>query len=249
METAHLAHGQSGYVRLLCHTDFSLSSLRVPLQIDNNSDVVIDSVSFGHTILQPRFIVYSPIADTLRRDFVNVLSPMDGERLPTFGPPGGEICRIYFRVLPTAAMSFVAIDTFYTEFHEGNQTFYDRLDASDPGGNSAFPDFISGGIWIDNSTAVGDEEVSIPDAFELGQNFPNPFNSSTLISFSLPKSCQITLDVFNLLGNNVARLANGRFSTGSHSVVWNAAESPSGVYFYRLTSSSRVLTGKMTLLK
>ena len=70
--------------------------------------------------------------------------------------------------------------------------------------------------------------------FTLGQNYPNPFNPSTTISYSLPKSSTVTLTIFNALGQGVASLVNERKEAGRHQVTWDAADVPSGVYFYHL---------------
>ena len=80
-------------------------------------------------------------------------------------------------------------------------------------------------------------------------NYPNPFNPTTEISFSLSGDSHIKLEVFNTLGQRVAVLADGHFDAGQHVVTWNASNASSGVYFYRLTSESGVNTRKMMLLK
>jgi hypothetical protein len=72
--------------------------------------------------------------------------------------------------------------------------------------------------------------------FVLFQNYPNPFNPSTTISFDLPTRSQVTLKILNVLGQEVAALVDGEAQAGRHQVLWNAAQNPSGVYFYRLTA-------------
>jgi hypothetical protein len=73
----------------------------------------------------------------------------------------------------------------------------------------------------------------LPSGFRLLQNFPNPFNPSTTITFTLPSAGIIRLSVFDLLGREVAILAGGRMGAGTHRVEWHPAGA-SGVYFYRL---------------
>lgn len=86
--------------------------------------------------------------------------------------------------------------------------------------------------------------------FALGQNFPNPFNPSTEIAFSVEASGQATLEVYNALGQRVETLFDGSVEAGrSHTVRFNAANLPSGVYFYRLQSGGRSETRKLTLMK
>jgi 5-hydroxyisourate hydrolase-like protein (transthyretin family) len=84
------------------------------------------------------------------------------------------------------------------------------------------------------------EGPATPSTFALHQNFPNPFNPSTTISFDMPVAGQVKLVVFNMLGQEVATLMNGTMASGRASIVWNAADRSgisvaSGVYFYQLT--------------
>jgi len=87
------------------------------------------------------------------------------------------------------------------------------------------------------------------DDFKLFQNHPNPFNSSTTIKFSLSKTCKVTLNIFNVLGEEVATLISQNLPVGSYSYNWNALDFPSGVYFYRLNLGNYIETKKMILLK
>lgn len=81
------------------------------------------------------------------------------------------------------------------------------------------------------------------------QNSPNPFNPTTEIRFSLPSAMNVRLDVYNIVGQKVATLADDRFSAGTHYVTWDASGYASGVYFYRLTADEFTVTRKMLLLK
>ena len=93
-------------------------------------------------------------------------------------------------------------------------------------------------------------EVEIlPASFELFQNYPNPFNPSTTIGFSLPKSSQVKINIYNMIGELVATLAEGTFEQGYHSVTFNAASIPSGTYVYRLESGDFAQVQKMVLIK
>jgi photosystem II stability/assembly factor-like uncharacterized protein len=88
-----------------------------------------------------------------------------------------------------------------------------------------------------------------PETFSLQQNYPNPFNPTTTIEFSLPHSGYVTLKIFDLLGAEVATVVARELTAGSHRVDWNAADFPSGVYFYRVIAGSLVQTKKMVLMK
>ncbi len=91
-------------------------------------------------------------------------------------------------------------------------------------------------------------EAMLPTAF-LSQNYPNPFNNETRIKFKLSEKSQIRLAVYNILGQEIAVLADGEFSAGVHYVGWDGAGMPSGVYFYRLMLDSGAISRRMTLVR
>ncbi len=89
----------------------------------------------------------------------------------------------------------------------------------------------------------------LPTETALHNCYPNPFNPSTEIKFSLPEGCRAKLDVLNVLGQRVETLVDGHLEAGEHSSVWEASRFASGIYFYRLTADEFVETKKMVLLK
>ncbi len=99
-----------------------------------------------------------------------------------------------------------------------------------------------------NITSVDDKEVS-PKSFSLEQNFPNPFNPNTTISYSLTNNSIVNLDVYNILGEKVKNIVNEYQTSGDYKVNFIAKELPSGIYFYKLESNHRVLVKKMLLIK
>lgn len=113
---------------------------------------------------------------------------------------------------------------------------------------------ISGfGVWrrplSEMIVDVRDPSTTLPSQYSLEQNYPNPFNPSTTIEFSIPKPSYVTLKVFNVLGNEMATLVNGRIQPGIHSVRWNASGVPSGVYFCRLAAGEFSGARKLILQK
>jgi hypothetical protein len=88
-----------------------------------------------------------------------------------------------------------------------------------------------------------------PTSLGLQQNYPNPFNPSTTISYVLPADCQVSVKVYNTLGEEIAELENATRSAGVHSVVWNATGVPSGAYFCRIEAGGVVQTRRMALMK
>ena len=92
------------------------------------------------------------------------------------------------------------------------------------------------------------EQSTIPEAYTLMQNYPNPFNPTTTIRYDLPKSANVSLKIYNILGQLVATLVDERKEAGHYQVRWNANVA-SGIYFYRLHAEEFVQTKKMILLR
>ena len=98
--------------------------------------------------------------------------------------------------------------------------------------------------------AVEKETDNVPTEFYLSQNFPNPFNPSTQIKFGLTEASNVDLRVYDILGKEVAILANNKFlSAGSYNVKFDASNLASGIYIYKLTAGSNTISKKMQLLK
>ena len=95
-----------------------------------------------------------------------------------------------------------------------------------------------------------EEDISSPPlSFTLKQNYPNPFNPVTTISYALPSISKVLLIIYNLRGEEIARLVNGIQPAGLHQVTWDASGVSSGIYFYRIHAGDYIQTRKMLLLK
>jgi hypothetical protein len=94
-----------------------------------------------------------------------------------------------------------------------------------------------------------ESEIIKPLAFSSEQNFPNPFNPTTKINYHIPQLSFVTLNVYDVLGSEIATLVNEEKSVGSYEIEFNATVLPSGIYFYRLQAGSFVETKKMVLMK
>ncbi len=99
-----------------------------------------------------------------------------------------------------------------------------------------------------------EDDINVPVTYVLKQNYPNPFNPETNIEFSLPKEQDVSLTVFNLLGQQVRTLVNSRLASGDHTITWdgkndNGVGVPSGIYFYRLYTPEFAQTNKMVMLR
>lgn len=111
------------------------------------------------------------------------------------------------------------------------------------------PYYNLGGVV--NITKVDDGNFSQPDNFILRQNFPNPFNPNTIISWNLAKESSVQLKIYDVLGREVASLINEKQTAGEYKINFNADEYGlcSGIYFYKLVTNEFTDIKKMILLK
>jgi len=99
------------------------------------------------------------------------------------------------------------------------------------------------------SLVQAEVEEEKPGSIELRQNYPNPFNPTTNITFYLPEERNVRVEVYNIVGQQVSLLVSDTLPAGEHSVVWDASNSPSGIYVVHMETGSRLLTRKITLIK
>ncbi len=104
-------------------------------------------------------------------------------------------------------------------------------------------------LELSGLTGVGLIENSIPAEYALKQNYPNPFNPTTKIEFSIPKPGNVTLQVYNMLGEKVTTLVNEHLTSGSYSADFNSQNLSSGTYIYKLTTNNFSESKKMIVLK
>jgi hypothetical protein len=114
-----------------------------------------------------------------------------------------------------------------------------------PGEDLDFPVPPSYGL----TSNIGENIREVVDTFRLYQNYPNPFNPTTNISYTVPQSSDVRIDVFNVLGQRVATLVNGRVNAGTHTVQFDARSFASGMYLYRIQAGDFVSTRQMMLIK
>jgi hypothetical protein len=103
-------------------------------------------------------------------------------------------------------------------------------------------------IKIVSLSSVEANGKGIPKEYQLSQNYPNPFNPSTIIRYELPRAANVSLKIFNTLGEEVAVLANEQKEAGYYQTTWNA-NVPSGIYFCRLQAGEFLQTKKMILVR
>jgi len=130
-----------------------------------------------------------------------------------------------------------------------------RLDASDLFGATANDQMYFDDYGIEEYiVGIGDDQPQIPAEFSLQQNYPNPFNPSTSIKYALKENANVTLKIYNMLGQEVKTLVSANQAAGFKEVAWDGtnnsgAKVASGIYIYRLEANNFVASHKMLLMK
>jgi hypothetical protein len=130
-------------------------------------------------------------------------------------------------------------------------TYYVAVTCYDHGGNRSWYSAPDSGVA---EVSTGVTTASVPTAYRLGPNVPNPLNPTTTIKFSIPAAGPVALTVHDITGRRVATLAEGVYQPGDFTAVWNGkddsgAYAPSGIYFARLHAGEYVAVRKMVLIK
>ena len=166
----------------------------------------------------------------------HVFEPV-GSRQEVIDSPGGET---YWHDVEN--------DMVWMKIHGGIQQTWNDQDYSETSDQRLYRLFnlrvYSSGLSVSN-----EDEQSVPTSFALRQNYPNPFNPTTNIEFDVAHTSNVSLEVYNIVGQRVATLVNGVQSAGTHMVQWNASSQASGIYFLRIQSEAGVLIRKMMLMK
>jgi hypothetical protein len=170
--------------------------------------------------------------------------------------PGATFCDVYFGTTnPPELMGNQADTVFAPGPLKENTTYYWRIDERNSAGTSVGP------VWrftTGKSNAVMAEGNAVPGESMLSQNYPNPFNPKTDIRFEIgdrgrgvgePGGIRVTLKVYDLLGREVALLVDEEMRPGTYRVQFDASGLASGVYLYRLSTSSHIATKRMVLTR
>ncbi|HFE64015.1 MAG TPA: T9SS type A sorting domain-containing protein, partial [Caldithrix sp.] len=103
-------------------------------------------------------------------------------------------------------------------------------------------------------TNIVQQKPAVPQTYAISQNYPNPFNPTTSIDYQIPKAGQITLDIYDMLGQRVRRLMDGWHESGYYSAEWDGRDDAglpvaSGIYIYRFRAGGYQAARKMILLR
>jgi len=198
--------------------------------VTNNTDVhqIVDIWTMAYV---PGIGMYGPLREYNDVPFNphKVRSAHLNQNIPNYAPISDEY--IYYGYV--GEYPDLAIDSSYFPF---------EVTAKGAGSFGA-------GDWTLTGSFLEGSEVDLPREFALSNNYPNPFNASTVIEYQLPVRSSVKLEVYNLLGNKVATLVEGEQKAGYKSVTWDASVVSSGIYFYKLTAGDFTETRRMMLVK
>ncbi|HLP18063.1 MAG TPA: FG-GAP-like repeat-containing protein [Bacteroidota bacterium] len=163
-----------------------------------------------------------------------------------------EVNKYWFEIAADTLFIFRIIDSTVTDTSwvmpklSDNQRYFWKVRAWNEKGWGPFSETFTFSL---GTTGVEADKNVIPDHFALEQNFPNPFNPSTQIRFSIAAASSVQLKVYDILGREVATLVHETLRPGVYTVPWNASSLPSGIYIYRLNAGNFVSTKKLSLQK
>ena len=200
---------------------FDIRDLSKPVKV---ADIIIDPNATVHN---------SYVAG----DYLYIAHYTEGLRIWDISDPTQPVEAAYFDTYLPNDSRFGGVWSVYPYFASGKIVVSDR----------------SSGLIVftaDATLGVDPPAPGVPQLFYLAQNYPNPFNLASVITYGLPRDSEISLKIYDILGLEVAILAQGRQSAGRHRITWQADGSPSGIYFARLvTADGQRQTIKLTLIK
>ena len=105
---------------------------------------------------------------------------------------------------------------------------------------------VIGGV---NPVGIDPNNQNVPSEYRLEQNYPNPFNPTTTVKYALPKASNVTLRIYDMVGNEVMSVVNGHQAAGNYVETIDASSLASVVYFYKLTAGDFTESKKMSVVK
>jgi len=224
-----------------------MAALDLPLQFSEG--FTLEEVSFEGTRSADFDFAYASIDNDKQIVILGLIPMISGEK-SDLEPGNGVVANLIFTVNNPNLKSIELTPITIEEPNHSPMFIY-----TDANGEvqSLKPDMVGFSAALDISN---DQPVStiLPKEFGLGQNAPNPFNPSTSISYDLPKACNVQLEIYNVLGQEVKTLISGYQEAGSQSIIWDGTNHAgnsvaSGVYFYRISAGDFSATKKMMMLK
>ena len=263
--------------RMVPNADDPLGAVMADYLDSNVVTVTIDSTSADTsawdttTTYASSNLFYDPQYDPGHSNWLDGITPHEGGHDPYHGYYGGidslgnpaadaEMVpvAVYAQAGNGSKGGLIAFDqmSLYARVYDdtGAVTYSNWIGPEDYVGDA--PGGLTKGIldWAADVVSIDNEVVNTPDKFSLKGNYPNPFNPSTNILFTLGVASDVTVKVYSILGEEIVTLHNGNMIPGTHSLRWNGLTNngfnvASGVYFYQVDVAGQVKTGKMMLMK
>ena len=219
-----------------------LAAMDIPLEFSAGAS--LENVTFSDRVSSFEFKIAN-IDNENRQVVIGMISMVSGDR-PDLAVGDGPVAYLNFNLDP--GVDKVELNPIELESPNHSLTYYyNDYSSGRPVVTAVHPEVEMGQVYYSMPS-------SVPTAYALRQNSPNPFNPQTSIMFDMPNAGDVRISVFNVLGQNVTDLIDGRMEAGTHEVVWNGkdrdgATVASGIYFYRIDTDQYSETKKMMLLK
>ncbi|HUI29375.1 MAG TPA: T9SS type A sorting domain-containing protein [Candidatus Acidoferrales bacterium] len=230
------------------------TSLRAPIHFGLPANSAYAPVAFW---IDDLTIAKVPV-DTIAPDAPVLASPNDGAvgqnpKITLTWNTNSRPCVFHVQVATNQTFSTpqlvfndsTVIDTTIQLSLATNTQYYWRVQAYDTKGRSSYSAAISFTTGVTGVKSLG----GLPASYALSQNFPNPFNPSTTIRYSVPKNSYVRVAIYDLLGREVTSLVNGVQHASEYSVQWNPSGLSSGIYFCRIQAASMDGSGNFTSVK
>ena len=225
-----------------------LMAIDIPLKFSEG--VTLDRVEFKDTRVEYFDLKIANIDNDANTVIIGLVTQISPEAREKLSAGQGAVANLIFKI-DDPSVSDLTLEAIVTEKPHHEMTFIysqERQTADDDGQTRTAPQFNTVSLSLSGGSNA------LPASFGLDQNYPNPFNPTTDISFSLPSAANVSLRVYNLLGQEVATVVDGDMGAGVHTVTWDGSNDggeqvSSGIYFYRLVAGDDTATRKMMLLK
>ncbi|MCX6641234.1 MAG: T9SS type A sorting domain-containing protein [bacterium] len=232
-----------GYTSGPVPMEINTSAFSPPVTIPANGGSFLYNINVHNTGTSPvSFQVWNKIRDAANNYYM-VWGPIS-RTLPGGANPSRLLNQTVSGNLPSGTLYFISYIGTYPGSIADSSFFTITKSAVADGNPWISENYVTGNFLDEYATST-----SAPTQFAVVGNYPNPFNPTTNISYSLANAGNVQLTVFDATGREVATLVNGYRDAGSHQVTFDASKLASGVYLYQLSSGSQVASGKMVLMK
>ncbi|MEA2031554.1 MAG: T9SS type A sorting domain-containing protein [candidate division Zixibacteria bacterium] len=222
----------------------NLTGIDIPIKFSDG--VTLKDVTFENTRTEYFDLKISNIKNDKNTVVIGLIPQMTPTHKPDLAAGTGPIANLVFEV-NDVTVEEVTLEA--VELKKPNHTlcfiYHDFIDGVTHI-RTENPEFETVSVSLLDATP---DSPNKPGSFSLSQNYPNPYNPSTVISYDVPTASHVTLSVFNVLGQEVATLVDMDKEAGSHEVVFDGSNLSSGIYFYRIQADNFSKTKKMVLVK